>query len=311
MAIFILIAGYAIVYFTIISSGTLSGIFSERSGVVNIGINGMMIMGGVTYAIFSYYITDKGSKDAMGMQVVGYLISILVAGVFAGLHALASIKFKADQIISGTAINMLALGIAMMLIKIVADQSSINVALKEMKFSKDGTSLAGQFGMNFMLTIFLIAGAWFVLNKTKWGLRLKAVGENPSAADAAGINVYAKQYQGVIISGMFAGLGGVFFAQYIGAFYGNVQGLGFLSLAVMIMGQWKTHWSGLGALVFAILTGLAVYIQSDASWIPALSKYSQITRALPFVITLASMVVFSKTSRAPKAAGVPYNKALR
>ena len=311
MAIFILIAGYAIVYFTIISSGALSGIFSERAGIVNIGINGMMIMGGITYAIFSYYITDKGTKEANGMQVAAYLASIVVAGLFAGLHALASIKFKANQIISGTAINMLALGLSIMLIKIVAEQSEIHVSLKEITFSKNKSSLAGQFGMNFILTIFIIAGAWFALNKTKWGLRLKAVGENPAAADAAGINVYAKQYQGVMISGMFAGLGGAFFAQYVGSFQGNVQGVGFLALAVMIMGQWKTHWSGVGALIFAVLTGLAIYIQYNADWIPALSKYSQITRALPFIICLISMVVFSKTSRAPKAAGVPYNKALR
>ena len=311
MGIFLIILGVVVFYFTILSTGALSGIFSERVGIVNIAINGMMIIGGVTYVIFSYYITDKGTKDAPGMQFVAMLVAMLVAGVFSMLHALASIKFKADQIISGTAINMLALGLAMMLIKIVADQNSINTTLKEIFFSKDVNNVGSKIGFNFVFTIVMLVGAWFALNKTRWGLRLKAVGENPSAADAAGINVYAKQYQGVAVSGMFAGLGGVFFAQHINAFYGGVNGIGFLSLAVMIMGQWKTYWSGLGALVFAILVGFAEATTIAPDWIPALVKYSELTKAIPFIITLVSMVVFSKTSKAPKAAGVPYNKALR
>ncbi len=305
----LLILGTGITYFAIISLGALSGIMSERSGVLNIGINGMMIIGGVTYAIFSY-LTDAQSSD-VGAQFLGYALSMLAAGAFALLHAVACIKLKANQIISGTAINMLALGIALVLIKVISGQAQIQVELSDIKFSNDSNSFLGKFGVNFIIAIVLLVGAWFALNKTKWGLRLKAVGENPSAADAAGINVHAKQYQGVMLSGMIAGIAGAFFAQKIYSFSGNVEGLGFLSLAIMIMAQWRTYYAGLAGLAFGMLISFALVVSQNPTWMPSFYKISELTKAFPFILTLISLVFFSKNAKGPKAAGVVYDKTLR
>jgi simple sugar transport system permease protein len=307
--IFIQIFPYAVAFTIPLLITSLGGLFSERSGVVNIGLEGLMVMG-----FFAAAITVKGLENSMGTGAIplGLAAAALGGALFSILHAFASINLNADQIISGTAINMMASAITVYLARTFTGSGNIRIRSgiirQDIPLLSDipviGKMLFSQSYWSTWLVIFILAVSWFLLYKTSFGLRLRACGEHPSAAASAGINVYFMRYMGVMISGAFAGLGGgIILVTYSGEFNGTVAGLGFLSLAALIFGQWKP----MGILGATLFFGLAATIANVSQVIPQLAVIPPLLlKSFPYAVTLMALVFFSRSSRAPKAAGQPY-----
>lgn len=296
----------------------LGGMFSERSGVVNIALEGIMIFGGFAGI---YFINIAQGAGMHGQTVL--LLAILVAamtGVLISLaHAYAAINMKADQVISGTAINMLAPAFAIYVARTIrsVQQIPFNNEFRIEKVPVLGSIpiLGPLFFQNTYLTSYLgflfLAASAFLLYKTKFGLRLRACGEHPQAADSVGVNVYRMRYAGVILSGALGGIGGlVFVIPTSTEFSASVAGYGFLALAVLIFGQWKP-----GRILFAaFFFGLMKTIASAYSGIPLLADIgipSNIYKMVPYIATLIVLAFTSRSSQAPKASGVPYDKGSR
>jgi simple sugar transport system permease protein len=303
----------------------LGGMFTERGGVINIALEGVMIIGGLAACLF-LRAADLGGWGQSSPQLT-MLAAILVAGVagilFSLLLAFASINLKADQVIGGTALNIFAPAFAIVLAWTIQGQGQTTIFLP--KWLRIGRVVTDTDGLlyrilfkNFYLTtivaviIFIIA--IIVLYRTKFGLRLRSCGEHPSAADSVGINVYRMRYAGTAISGFLAGIGGLAFTVAAGSgFVATVAGYGFLALAVMIFGNWKPVPILFAALFFSLFKVISSY----ASSIPFLPhfegvKSSQyIYQMLPYVVTMIVLVFTSKKSRAPKSEGIPYDKGQR
>lgn len=300
---------YAIAYTIPLLITALGGLFSERSGVVNIGLEGLMIVGSFTGALtisILYPILPGGAVW------IGLLMAAVFGALFSLLHAFASINLNANQVISGTAINMIAGALTVFLarkisgsgnIQIVSGLTRRNIPVLD-KIPLIGKLLFSQTYATTWAILFILLFAWFLLYKTAFGLRLRACGEHPEAADAAGVNVLLIRYIGVMMSGAFAGLGGaIILVTYSGEFNGSVAGLGFLALASLIFGQWKP----LGILGATFFFGFAATLANVSQVIPELAKIPGIVlKAFPYVVTLIALVVFSKSSAAPKAAGRPF-----
>jgi len=305
---------YAIAYTIPLLITSLGGLFSERSGVVNIGLEGLMVMGS-----FAGAITISSLEGAMpnGSIWIGILVAGLVAGIFSLLHAFASIHLKANQVISGTAINMIAGAITVFFARNITGSGNIRIQLGLPRVSipilKDIPLLGDLFFSNTYMTTWVVLAllfiSKFVISNTAFGLRLRACGEHPQAAAAAGINVYFIRYVAVFISGVFAGIGGaVILVTYSGEFNGSVAGLGFLALAALIFGQWKP----LGILGATFFFGFASTIANVSQAIPLLASIpGVILKIFPYVVTLIALVAFSKSSQAPKAAGEPFDQGKR
>jgi general nucleoside transport system permease protein len=280
--------------------GGLGGTFSERSGVVNIAIEGLMLNGAFFGALISV-LTGQIWLGVIAAMLAGLLLSML--------HAVLSIYFRVDQIISGTVINILAFGITSYLNKLLFNSGVINKnagRLPELNF-EIGTARFSV-GILPIVAIMLVFVTQYILFNTRWGLRTRAVGENPKAADTAGINVFFMRYRNVYISGLLAGLGGAYFSlQQVGYFEeGMTVGLGFIALAAMIFGNW-TPIGVLGAsLIFAFSRALDGQIQI---WYPeAVGWISYITGGLPYIVTIIVLTGLIGKSRPPAAVGVPYIK---
>ncbi|AUM62339.1 ABC transporter permease [Spiroplasma monobiae] len=290
-------------YLAVFSLAALSGLISERSGIVNVGIEGYMIMGGLTTAIIG-----QNLSESMGnwTQVMAIFAGACVGGAISLLHSFASIKLKADQIISGTAINLLAQGIGLYMATmgantyIYGDYTVISV----------DSNRIFTFYLIIAMLITLLTGLYFSFTRT--GMRHISAGENPNALEAAGVNVIKYRIIAVLFSGIIASLaGGIYTITARGSyFYGTADGMGFLALAIMIVGQWRVKWVTLGAAGFAFFFALskALPINLEGGWIKTNAKLFQV---LPFVISLGTMVGLSKWSKPPAAAGIPYDKAKR
>jgi len=288
---------------------SLGGLFSERSGVVNIGLEGLMVMG-----FFAAAITVQSLENLLpaGAIPLGLLAAAGAGMLFSLLHAFASINLNADQIISGTAINMMATALTVYLARTLTGSGNIRIRSGILRQNVPGLAdLPGIGPLLFTQTYWttwvvlaLLAISWFLLYKTSFGLRLRACGEHPSSAASAGINVYRMRYLGVMISGAFAGLGGgIILVTYSGEFNGTVAGLGFLALAALIFGQWKP----LGVLGATLFFGFASTVANVSQVIPQLAVIPPLLlKSFPYIVTLIALVLFSKTSQAPKAAGQPY-----
>ena len=312
----LLLIQYTLIFASVLILVALGGCFSEHSGVINIGLEGIMVMGALGGALTMKYL--PGSMAAPLVILLVILASVLVGMIFSLLLGVAAIKFNADQTLVGTALNLLGPAISVVLVRAIntaesADNVSSAVAYGQTK--KAFLANIGQFEFNwFMLIAFLVlVVSYIVLYKTKFGLRLCACGEHPQAADSVGINVYKMRYAGVLISGALGGLGGL---VYITAgvsewkFENGVAGFGFLALAVMIFGQWKPVNIGLAALLFGLFRALSnVYTGFDT--LVALKIPSTVYNMLPYIISLIVLVFVSKNSRAPKAEGIPYDKGSR
>lgn len=310
-----LLIQYTILYASVLILVALGGCFSEHSGVINLGLEGIMVMGALGGALTMKYL-------AAYPPLVMVLLTILAAGlcglIFSTLLAVACINFKADQTIVGTALNMLGLAAATVIVKAInIAENPDNVSSTVQYISQKEAFLVniGGFTFNWMMLVAAIAllVAFVVLYKTRFGLRLMACGEHPQAADSVGINVYKMRWSGVLISGVLGGLGGIMYI-IAGAsewkFESGVAGFGFLSLAVMIFGQWKPHRIALAALLFGLFRALAS-VYSGFDFLLDLHISGSIYKMMPYIISLIVLALTSKRSRAPKAEGIPYEKGQR
>ncbi len=305
---------YAIAFTIPLLITSLGGLFSERSGVVNIGLEGLMIVGSFTSAIV---IASLYPAAGMSAVWIGLLAAMAAGAAFSVLHAFASVHLNADQVISGTAINMIAGALTVFFARNITGSGNIQIVSgltrRSIPVLKDIPILGKLFFTQTYATTWVVLGilliAAYALYKTPFGLRLRACGEHPQAADAAGVNVYLIRYIGVMLSGAFAGLGGaVILVTYSGEFNGSVAGLGFLALASLIFGQWKP----LGILGATFFFGFASTLANVSQVIPALAVIpGLILKAFPYVVTLVALVIFSKSSQAPRAAGEPFDKGKR
>ncbi len=295
----------------------LGGMFSERSGVVNIALEGIMIIGAFTGIFF---ISRFGNLFSPTITLfIAIIISALSGLIFSLLHAYASINMSADQVISGTALNIFAPAFAIYVtraIQVVQQISFVNNFRIESVPVLGNIPIIGNllFKNAYITTYFgfiILALSWFALYKTRFGLRLRSCGEHPQAADSVGINVYKMRYFGVAISGALAGIGGLVFVIPTSTnFNATVAGYGFLALAVLIFGQWKP----IRILYAAFFFGLMKTLASAYSGIPILSNLpisNSVYKMIPYITTIIVLAFTSKNSQAPKASGLPYDKSVR
>ncbi|MGL4346456.1 MAG: ABC transporter permease [Cellulosilyticaceae bacterium] len=306
---------YAIAFTIPLLITALGALYCERSGVVNIGLDGLMIVGAFSSAMTISTLQNL-APNSIFIVWLGLLMAMVIGALFSLLHAFASINLQANQVISGTAINMMAGALTIFLARNITGSGNIRVPgfiKRDIPLFKDIPILGPLFFQNTYSSTFLVllilAIATFVLYKTPFGLRLRACGENPQAADAAGINVARMRYIGVLISGAFSGLGGaIYLVTFSKEFNGGVSGFGFLALAALIFGQWKP----LGILGATLFFGLASTISNVSQVIPQLMAIPPVfLKTFPYVMTLIALVVFSKSSQAPKASGEPFDVAKR
>jgi general nucleoside transport system permease protein len=307
---------YAIVFTIPLLITALGGLFSERSGIVNIALEGLMIIGAFSGALSIHYLSGVIENNTLVLWL-GLLAAVAAGILFSILHAFASINLNADQIISGTAINLIATALTIFLARNMTGSGNIRITSgftpSNVPFLSDIPIIGDLFFTKtypttwFVLAILLISS--FILYKTRFGLRLRSCGEFPQAAEAAGINVRRIRYSGVLISGAFAGLGGaLIIVTYAGEFTGTVSGLGFLALASLIFGQWKP----LGVLAATFFFGFASTIANVSQVIPELAVIPPILlKIFPYVVTLIALVIFSKSSQAPKAVGETFDSGKR
>lgn len=312
----LLLIQYTLIFSSVLILVALGGCFSEHSGVINLGLEGVMVIGALGGALMMRYAPEGTSGLAMVLIV---LLAAVVFGVlYSSLLAVACINFKADQTIVGTALNLLGTAGATVLVKAIntaANPNDVSSTIQYIEQKKAFIVNIGSFEFNWFMLIALLAlaAAYVTLYKTKFGLRLMACGEHPQAADSVGINVYKMRWSGVLISGALGGLGGI---CYILAgvsewkFENGVAGFGFLALAVMIFGQWRPLYIGLAALLFGFFRALSnVYFGFD--FLVSLDIPGSVYNMMPYITSLLVLALTSKSSRAPKAEGIPYDKGSR
>ena len=324
----------------------LAGVFAERSGIINLALEGIMIFGAFTGVLFVRTMQGMeifseayaaGNWLAMqGLELLAMLGAAALGAVFSLLLSFASVNLRADQTIGGTALNLMAPALVLFLIRIIANQNTLGMIegdaaswfmIKKTTFGIDPKTDIGFFGETFghrvymatYVCIILFVVLSILLYKTKFGLRLRSCGENPQDADSLGINVYKMRYAGTTISGALAGMGGFVYALTTAncAANGDVAGFGFLALAVMIFGNWKPLNIAGAALLFGLFKCIAasytsIDINGDGVYmLKELGISANFYRMLPYLITLVVLAFTSKKSRAPKAEGIPYDKGQR
>lgn len=301
----LLLVGITLMYSAPLIFGALGGVVSERSGVVNIGIEGMMTVGAFAGAAVGFYSDNPW---------LGFLAAGISGGIMALLHGIASVTFKADQTISGIAINLLGAGFSLFLCRLLFDGATmtkpVNNKLPKIFGENVSNSLLQNLNVDITVVLALIFTVviWFVLYKTKWGLRIRAVGEHPAAADTLGINVTKTRYLCVIISGVLAGFGGASMTLAIISQFTptSISGQGFIALAAVIFGKWTPHGTYGACLLFGFAQALTVILGGGSFAIP-----SQILAMLPYILTIVVLILFVGKSVAPKEDGVPYEKGAR
>ncbi len=306
----------------------LGGMYSEHSGVINLALEGIMVIGALCgcFLLRAFDMNGFGKAHPQTAMLLAILIAAAAGTAFSLLLAFAAINLKADQTIGGTALNIFAPAFAVVVTWAIQGQGQttiqiptwIKITQESFGFERtDGFFATLFFKYQYLttpITILLFIVAWLLMYKTRFGLRLRACGEHPQAADSVGINVYRMRYAGVMISGFLAGIGGLAYVIAVGSgFSSSVGGYGFLALAVMIFGNWKP-FSILGsALIFALFKVIAAYSSS----IPFLPKFeglkdkSSLYQMLPYIVTMVVLIFTSKKSKAPKAEGIPYDKGTR
>ncbi|HAG69202.1 MAG TPA: sugar ABC transporter permease [Lachnospiraceae bacterium] len=311
----ILLIQYTLLFASVLMLVALGGCFSEHSGVINLGLEGTMVMGALGGALTMKYMSGAYGPVIFFTVV---LVSSLSGLAYSALLGVAGIRFGADQTLVGTAMNMLAAALATVIVKSInvaenPDNVSSTVQYVQAKKALVYRIKGFQFNWFTLVALILLICSWIVLYKTRFGLRLMACGEHPQAADSVGINVRKMRWAGVLISGFLAGLGGI---VYITAgvsewkFETGVAGFGFLSLAVMIFGQWKPVNIALAALLFGFFRALS-NVYSGFDFLAALNLPGSVYNMMPYVISLIVLAFTSGNSRAPKAEGIPYDKSER
>lgn len=312
----ILLIQYMLIFASVLLLVALGGCFSEHSGVINIGLEGIMVFGALGGALVMKYMPDGTSAVVMILACI--FAAMAVGALYSLLLAVAAIHFSADQTLVGTAMNMLGTAAATVFVKAInmaEDPNNVSSTIQYVNAKRSFLVNIGSFEFNwFMLVaLLLLLVSWVAMYKTKFGLRLQACGEHPQAAASVGIDVFKMRYAGVLISGILGGLGGL---VYITAgvsewkFENGVAGFGFLALAVMIFGQWKPMRIALAALLFGLFRSLSnVYTGFD--FLAALNLPGNVYNMLPYIVSLVVLALSSKKSHAPKAEGIPYDKGSR
>ena len=324
----------------------LAGVFAERSGIINLALEGIMIFGAFIGVLFvrsmqSFDVFTEAARSGdwltlQGLEILAMLVSAAMGAVFSLLLSFASINLKADQTVGGTALNMMAPALVLFLVRILANQNTLQMTtgdaaswfmIKKSTFGIKKNVDIGFLGETFIhkvylatyicLLVFIVLS--ILLYKTRFGLRLRSCGENPQAADSLGINVYRMRYAGTTISGALAGMGGFVYSLTTAncTANGDVAGFGFLALAVMIFGNWKPLNIAGASLLFGLFKCIAaayssIDLNGDGVFTLAnIGISSHLYRMLPYLVTLAVLAFTSKKSRAPKAEGIPYDKGSR
>ena len=311
-----LLIQYTLIYASVLVLVALGGCFSEHGGVINLGLEGTMVIGALGGALVMKNFPDLPGAAMLLLVILG---SVVFGMVYSLLLAVAAITFKADQTLVGTALNLLGVAAATVLVKAINMAENPNNVASTIKYIDQKKAFTmvqiGNFQLSWFLviTVVLLILANILLYRTRFGLRLRACGEHPQAADSAGINVARMRYAGVLISGFFGGLGGI---VYITAgvsewkFENGVAGFGFLALAVMIFGQWKPKLIAAAALLFGLFRALS-NVYSGFDFLASLPIPSTFYNMLPYIISLVVLAIFSRNSRAPKAEGIPYDMSQR
>ena len=324
----------------------LAGVFAERSGIINLALEGIMIFGAFIGVLFvrsmqSFDVFTEAARSGdwltlQGLGILAMLVSALMGAVFSLLLSFASINLKADQTVGGTALNMMAPALVLFLVRILANQNTLQMTtgdaaswfmIKKSTFGIKKNVDIGFLGETFIHKVYLATYVCILvfivlsilLYKTRFGLRLRSCGENPQAADSLGINVYKMRYAGTTISGALAGMGGFVYSLTTAncTANGDVAGFGFLALAVMIFGNWKPLNIAGASLLFGLFKCIAaayssIDLNGDGVFTLAnIGISSHLYRMLPYLVTLAVLAFTSKKSRAPKAEGIPYDKGSR
>ena len=312
----VLLIQYTLIFASVLMLVALGGCFSEHSGVINIGLEGIMVIGALGGALMMRYLPAGTSAPVMIITVC--LAAVLAGALYSLLLAVAAINFNADQTIIGTAMNMLGTAMATVIVKAInvaanPDDVSSTIQYVEQKKAFYFNVCSMELSWFMVIAVVLLIMSHVILYKTRFGLRLCACGEHPQAADSVGINVYKMRYAGVIISGILGGLGGI---VYITSgvsewkFENGVAGFGFLALAVMIFGQWKPVNIALAALLFGLMRARSNgYVAFD--FLAGLNIPGTVYNMLPYIISLVVLIFTSKKSRAPKAEGIPYDTGSR
>ena len=324
----------------------LAGVFAERSGIINLALEGIMIFGafiGVLFVrsvqsfdVFTAAVKAGDWLTLQGLEVLAMLVAAAMGALFSLLLSFASINLKADQTIGGTALNLMAPALVLFLVRILANQNTLQMKtgdaaswfmIKKTTLDFDKNADLGFLGETFLHKVYLATYICIIifvvlsviLYTTRFGLRLRSCGENPQAADSLGINVYRMRYAGTTISGALAGMGGFVYSLTTAncTANGDVAGFGFLALAVMIFGNWKPGNIALSSLLFGLFKCIAAAystldINGDGVFLLAeIGISSHLYRMLPYLVTLVVLAFTSKKSRAPKAEGIPYDKGTR
>jgi len=314
----ILLLQYTLIFASVLLLVALGGCFAERSGVINIGLEGIMVIGALGGALVMKFMPVTVGAPVMVLTTA--VVSALFGMIFSLLLAVAAINFKADQTITGTAMNMLATAGATVAVKAMNTAASNgNDVSSDIAYTHTKDLFIVRIGDTFEFNWFMLIAAvclivsFVVLYKTRFGLRLRACGEHPQAADSVGINVYKMRYAGVLISGLLGGLGGIVYITAgvsVWKFENGVAGFGFLAMAVMIFGAWHPLKIALAALLFGFLRALG-NVYSGFDFLAALNVPSVVYNMLPYILSLVVLAFTSKRSRAPKAEGIPYDKGTR
>ena len=313
----ILLLQYTLIFASVLLLVALGGCFSEHSGIINIGLEGIMVLGALGGALTMKFL--PADTPALAMVLLVILASMALGVLFSLLLAVAAVNFNADQTLVGTAMNLLGVAAATVFVKAMNTAESVdNVSSTIQYISAKNAFLCriGGFDFNWFMLVALIALvlSYIVLYKTRFGLRLCACGEHPQAADSVGINVYKMRYAGVLISGLLGGIGGLAYTVAAGSgFNSDVGGYGFLALAVMIFGNWKPL-PILGASLFFALFKVIAALNSTLSFLPKFEGVKEISnfyQMLPYIVTMIVLIFTSKNSQAPKAEGIPYDKGSR
>jgi len=312
----ILLLQYTLIFASVLSLVALGGCISEHSGVINLGLEGIMVIGALGGALMMKYLPAGASPFVIIVCTI--LMAVLAGVVYSTLLAVSCINFKADQTIVGTALNMLGVAAATVIVKAINSAENPDNPSSEISYIAQKKAFLvnlNGFEFNWFMLIAAIAlvAVAVMLYKTRFGLRLMACGEHPQAAASVGISVYKMRWAGVLLSGALGGLGGL---VYITAgvsqwkFENGVAGFGFLALAVMIFGQWKPKHIAWAAILFGMFRALS-NVYSGFDFLASLNIPSGVYNMLPYIISLLVLAFTSKNSKAPKAEGIPYDKGSR
>lgn len=315
MSMLALIVSSTLLYSAPLIMTAIGGTFSERSGVVNVGLEGIMVIGAFSAIVFNLaFAGDFGELTPW----LGLLVGGLFGLIFAIFHAIATINLRADHVISGTVLNLIAPALAVLLARVLYDGRGQTDVIKEpfklftFPILSDIPIIGPIFFKNTYITAYLAIAiavlAWFIIYKTRFGLRLRSVGEHPQASDTVGINVAALRYSGILISGFLGGIGGAILSESVSRNFSatTVAGQGFMAMAAMIFGKWNP----IGAMLSSLFFGLAQCLVLVGTAIPVIQDIPVIyLRILPYIVTIIVLVVFIGKSEGPAAIGKNYIKS--